>query len=61
MGKRTGQCPGENPAQAWGIPGRLSGVPKSLGDLGLGDLGGTPEGVYNGMPFIGMLQARAAF
>jgi hypothetical protein len=27
--------------------------------LGLGSVGGTPEGVYNGMPFIGTLQARA--
>jgi hypothetical protein len=29
--------------------------------LGLGSVGGTPEGVYNAMPFIGTLQARAAF
>jgi hypothetical protein len=53
----------ENPAQGMGkFRRRLSGVPKSLGGtLGLGSVGGTPEGVYDGMPFIGTLQARAAF
>jgi len=52
----------ENPAQGMGFGRRLSGVPKSLGGtLGLGSVGGTPEGIYDGMPFIGTLQARAAF
>jgi hypothetical protein len=55
-------APMRTPPRAWGFGRRLSGVPKSLGGtLGLGSVGGTPEGVYNGMPFIGTLQARAAF
>src|SRR5262249_40109213 len=52
----------ENPAQGMGIRApteRGSEIPR--GDLGVGEVRGTPEGVYSGMPFIGTLQARAAF
>src|SRR5258708_27463717 len=52
-------APMRTPPRAWGFRRRLSGVPKSLGGtLGLGSVGGTPEGVYYGMPFIGTLQAQ---
>src|SRR5262249_60913965 len=61
MGKRTGQCPGENPAQAWGIPGRLSGVPKSLGVPWVGGCRRTPEGALNASLFIDALQANGPF
>jgi hypothetical protein len=50
----------ENPAQGMGIRApteRGSEIPR--GTLGWG-VGGTPEGVYEGMPFIGTLQARAS-
>jgi len=49
----------ENPAQGMGFGRRLSGVPKSLGGtLGWG-VGGTPEGVYEGMPLTGTPQPSA--
>src|SRR4029077_14616783 len=55
-------APMRTPPRAWEFGRRLSGVPKSLGGtLGLGSVGGTPEGAYDAMPFIGTLQGRAAF
>jgi hypothetical protein len=55
------RAPNKNPAQGMGIRApteRGSEIPR--GTLGWGGVGGTPEGVYEGMPFIGTLQARAS-
>jgi hypothetical protein len=47
----------ENPAQAMS-PAAERGSEIPRGDLGLGGLGGTPEGYINPMPFIDALQAN---
>src|SRR6516225_295889 len=60
-GKRTGQVPRREPRPGHGFGRRLSGVPKSLGGLGLGGVGGTPEGCINVTPFIDALQANDPF
>jgi hypothetical protein len=51
----------KNPAQGMGFGRRLSGFRNPSGDLGLGGMGGTPEGAFNATLFIDALQANGPF